>query len=70
MVLAFGNDKIGAAGLLVVPLGVLRKPTRLARWPDRASSAKTGKIGDGKIFVYGLDHVVRIRTSETDADAI
>ena len=34
------------------------------------SSAKTGKIGDGKIVVYGLDHVVRIRTSETDADAI
>jgi nitrogen regulatory protein P-II 2 len=34
------------------------------------SSAKTGKIGDGKILVYGLDHVVRIRTSETDADAI
>jgi nitrogen regulatory protein PII len=26
--------------------------------------------GDGKIFVYGLDHVVRIRTSQTDADAI
>jgi nitrogen regulatory protein PII len=33
-------------------------------------SAKTGKIGDGKIFVYGLDHAVRIRTGETDADAI
>ena len=27
-------------------------------------------VCDGKIFVYGLDHVVRIRTSETDADAI
>ena len=34
------------------------------------SSANTGRIGDGKIFVYGLDHVVRIRTSETDVDAI
>ena len=34
------------------------------------SSAKTGKIGDGKIFVAGLDHAVRIRTGETDADAI
>ena len=34
------------------------------------ATARTGKIGDGKIFVYGLDHVVRIRTSETDADAI
>jgi hypothetical protein len=28
------------------------------------SPAKSGKIGDGKIFVYGLDHVVRIRTGE------
>jgi nitrogen regulatory protein P-II 2 len=34
------------------------------------SVAKTGKIGDGKIFVYGLDHVVRVRTGETDAEAI
>jgi nitrogen regulatory protein P-II 2 len=34
------------------------------------SSAKSRKIGDGKIFVYGLDHVVRIRTGETDTDAI
>jgi nitrogen regulatory protein P-II 2 len=34
------------------------------------SAAKTGKIGDGKIFVYGLGHVVRIRTGETDANAI
>jgi nitrogen regulatory protein P-II 2 len=34
------------------------------------SSAKTGKIGDGKIFVYGIDHAVRIRTGETDTDAI
>ena len=34
------------------------------------SSAKTGKIGDGKIFVYGIDHGVRIRTGETDTDAI
>jgi len=34
------------------------------------SSAKSGKIGDGKIFVYGLDHAVRIRTGEIDSDAI
>jgi nitrogen regulatory protein P-II 1 len=33
-------------------------------------SAKTGKIGDGKIFVSTIDHVIRIRTDETDADAI
>ena len=33
-------------------------------------AANTGKIGDGKIFVYGLDQVVRIRTGELDADAL
>ena len=33
-------------------------------------SASTGKIGDGKIFVSSLDQVVRIRTGETDQDAI
>jgi nitrogen regulatory protein P-II 2 len=35
-----------------------------------SSSAKTGQIGDGKIFVFALDHAVRIRTGETDADAL
>jgi nitrogen regulatory protein P-II 2 len=34
------------------------------------AKAKTGQIGDGKIFVYPLDHVVRIRTGETDTDAL
>lgn len=33
-------------------------------------SAKTGQIGDGKIFVSPLEQVVRIRTGETDQDAI
>ncbi|MCD5362322.1 P-II family nitrogen regulator [Chromobacterium aquaticum] len=33
-------------------------------------SARTGKIGDGKIFVYELEQVVRIRTGETGADAV
>ncbi|OQS42531.1 P-II family nitrogen regulator [Chromobacterium haemolyticum] len=33
-------------------------------------SARTGKIGDGKIFVYDLEQVVRIRTGETGADAV
>ncbi len=32
--------------------------------------ANTGKIGDGKIFVYPLEQVVRIRTSETGTDAL
>ena len=34
------------------------------------ASAKTGQIGDGKIFVLGLDHAVRIRTGEIDASAL
>ena len=33
-------------------------------------AAKTGQIGDGKIFVFGIDHAVRIRTGETDAAAL
>lgn len=33
-------------------------------------SARTGKVGDGKIFVTTLEHVVRIRTGETDEAAI
>jgi nitrogen regulatory protein P-II 1 len=32
--------------------------------------AKTGKIGDGKIFVFDVEQVIRIRTGETDEDAI
>ena len=35
-----------------------------------SQSAKTGKIGDGKIFVYDLDQVVRIRTNETGISAL
>jgi nitrogen regulatory protein P-II 2 len=35
-----------------------------------AQSAKTGKIGDGKIFIYDLDQVVRIRTGETGKHAL
>jgi len=34
------------------------------------SAAKTGQIGDGKIFILNLDHAVRIRTGETDAAAL
>ena len=34
------------------------------------ASAKTGQIGDGKIFVTTIDQAVRIRTGETDVDAL
>src|SRR5436190_6409013 len=35
-----------------------------------ASAAKTGQIGDGKIFVIEVEHALRIRTGETDSDAL
>ena len=35
-----------------------------------SSKAKTGQIGDGKIFVTPLESVLRIRTGETDGDAL
>ncbi|KST57150.1 transcriptional regulator [Methylobacterium sp. GXS13] len=35
-----------------------------------AGAARTGQIGDGKIFVLPLEKAVRIRTGETDADAL
>ncbi|GGX47772.1 P-II family nitrogen regulator [Undibacterium squillarum] len=34
------------------------------------NAARTGKIGDGKIFVYDLQQVIRIRTGETGNDAL
>jgi nitrogen regulatory protein PII len=34
------------------------------------SAARTGQIGDGKIFVSTIDHAVRIRTGEVDANAV
>ena len=34
------------------------------------SGARTGKIGDGKIFVYDLEQVIRIRTGETGGEAL
>lgn len=35
-----------------------------------SSAAKTGQIGDGKIFVFAIEHAIRIRTGETDVDAL
>ena len=34
------------------------------------TAARTGQIGDGKVFVYSLDSAVRIRTGEKDKDAL
>jgi nitrogen regulatory protein PII len=33
-------------------------------------AAKTGKVGDGKIFVTGIERVIRIRTGEADESAL
>jgi nitrogen regulatory protein P-II 2 len=35
-----------------------------------AAAARTGQIGDGKIFVLPVEQAVRIRTGETDVDAL
>lgn len=35
-----------------------------------SKAAKTGKIGDGKIFVYNVDQVIRIRTGESGPEAL
>jgi nitrogen regulatory protein P-II 2 len=35
-----------------------------------SGAAKTGQIGDGKIFTYTIDQAVRIRTGETDSEAL
>ena len=35
-----------------------------------SEAAKTGKIGDGKVFIYTIEQVIRIRTGETGEDAI
>jgi nitrogen regulatory protein P-II 2 len=35
-----------------------------------SAAAKTGQIGDGKIFAFGLEQAVRIRTGEVDNDAL
>ena len=45
--------------------GLLERPLEVI-----ADAASTGKIGDGKIFVTGLEQVIRIRTGETGEDAV
>ncbi len=34
------------------------------------NTARTGQVGDGKVFIYSVDRAVRIRTGETDENAI
>ena len=54
-----------------VKLQILVTDDKVAEVIDAiTAAARTGKIGDGKIFVYPIEEVVRIRTGEKGADAI
>jgi nitrogen regulatory protein P-II 1 len=54
-----------------VKLQILVTDDKVAAVVDAiTAAAKTGKIGDGKIFVYPVEEVIRIRTGEAGADAI
>jgi nitrogen regulatory protein P-II 1 len=54
-----------------VKLQILVTDDKVAEVVDAiTAAARTGKIGDGKIFVYPVEEVVRIRTGEKGADAI
>jgi len=54
-----------------VKLEIATKDELVERLLEAISKAAcTGKIGDGKIFVSSVEHVVRIRTGETDEDAL
>ena len=54
-----------------VKLEVAVKSTDVERTIDAiVAAARTNKIGDGKIFVYDLENVVRIRTGETNEEAL
>ena len=72
--------EVGIQGMTVTEVkgfGRQRGHTELYRGAEyvgdflpKAKSAKTGKIGDGKIFVTDLEHVIRIRTGETGEGAL
>jgi len=54
-----------------VKLEMVVKEDQLVRCIEAISkAARTGKIGDGKIFVYPVEQVIRIRTGETGPEAI
>ena len=70
---------IGVHGLTVTEVkgyGRQKGHTEIYRGADDkvveaiTSAAKTGQIGDGKIFVYSIESAVRIRTGETDGEAL
>ena len=48
----------------------MRPPLLEAALEAIQKAARTGRIGDGKIFVFDIEQAIRIRTGETGADAI
>jgi nitrogen regulatory protein P-II 2 len=69
-------SEVGVQGMTVTEVkgfGRQKGHTELyrgAEYVSITSSANTGKVGDGKIFVTSLEEVVRIRTGETGAEAV
>ena len=59
--------KFAKSNLLEIKIRALKKVNLI---DAIAEAAKTGEIGDGKIFVSSIDSVVRIRTGETDEKAL
>ncbi len=54
-----------------IKLEIVVSSDRVQKAIDAVSAAaKTGQIGDGKVFVSPVEHSMRIRTGETDADAL
>jgi nitrogen regulatory protein P-II 1 len=54
-----------------VRIEVLADPEEVARIADViVDSARTGKIGDGKVWITDVEGVVRVRTGERDGDAL
>jgi nitrogen regulatory protein P-II 1 len=62
----YGNDLLPKVKLEIVVADALVQPVLHAI----IGAAKTGKIGDGKVFVYSISQVVRIRTEEKGVVAV
>ncbi len=62
----YSSDLLPKVKLEIVLADALLKPVLDAI----ISAAKTGKIGDGKVFVYSISQAVRIRTEETGVGAV
>ena len=66
-------DKFGSAKEQVAAREAAKKAERAAKAAEIEAAKKalyTGHIGDGKIFVYNVDRVVKVRTGEEDTDAL